>query len=128
MKIEEAFLSGAQQVPQVATTATGFGTVTLAGPEDAVTVTLNYIGLAGTNTLTRINGPAPRGQTGVEIVVLNVSNNSSATFTTAPIEVTAAEVTQLKRGDWYFEVQSSAHPGGELRGQIDQAQYRDSFE
>jgi Ca2+-binding RTX toxin-like protein len=127
-RVIEAFLTGSQQVPVVGTTATGFGTVTLAGPEDAIIVTLNYIGLAGNNTLTRIDGPAPRGQNGVAIIALETSDARSDTFTTLSIPVTAEQVAQLKRGDWYFNVQSSAHANGELRGQIDNAQFRDSFE
>ena len=127
-RVIESFLTGAQQIPGVTTPATGLGTVTLAGPEDEITVTLNYIGLAGINIATAIHGPAPRGQAGAAIFALSVSGQRSDTFTANPIAITSTQAAQLKRGDWYFQVHSSAHPEGELRGQIDNIQFLDGFE
>jgi Ca2+-binding RTX toxin-like protein len=127
-RIFEAFLSGAQEVPPTPSTATGFGTVTLAGPEDQIVVALNYIGLSGNNTLTHIHAAAPRGQNAAPLIDLRVSGATADSFTTNPIAVTPAQVADLKAGRWYFNVHSTVNGGGEIRGQIDNAQLLDGFE
>ncbi len=127
-RVIESFLTGTQVVPGANTEATGFGTVTLAGPEDAITVRLNYIGLDGLNTLTSIRGPARRGQNGTTIFDLPTSGAASATTSFGPVTISPTQAAQLKRGEWYFDVRSTVAPEGELRGQIDDAQHRDSFE
>jgi Ca2+-binding RTX toxin-like protein len=126
----EAFLSGAQETPPNPSTGRGFGTVTLSPARDAITVFLQYSGLAGNNTLTHIHGPALRRVSAAPIIDLPASGATSGMFTVGPMAVTPAQVGELTTGRWYFNVHSSApgSSGGEIRGQLDNSVLRDGFE
>ncbi len=132
-RVIEAFLDGRQEVPPAATSARGFGTVTLAGPEDRILVTLRYSGLVadsgiGTSTLAHIHGAAARGTNAAPIVDLRVSGSDNDAFATAEIAVTPQRVIDLKAGRLYFNVHSTEFPQGEIRGQIDDVHFGDGFE
>ena len=45
-----------------------------------------------------------------------------------PIAVTPTQAAQLKAGQWYFNLHSTTFSGGEIRGPIDNIQFRDGFE
>jgi Ca2+-binding RTX toxin-like protein len=124
----EAFLSGAQEMPPLVTPAMGYGTATLNGARDAISVSLQFAGLGGANTLTSIHGPAARRATAAPIINLPVSGTDSGSIATGPIPLTQAQVADLRAGLWYFNVSSSAAPGGEIRGQIDNSLFRYGFD
>ncbi len=96
--------------------------------EDEIRVELEYFGLVDTNIATQIRGPARRGQVGAVTRVLPTSNALFASIDEAAISITPTQAEQLKRGEWYFEVQSQTLTTGELRGQIDNVQFTNSFE
>lgn len=126
----QAFLTGRQQTPPNASTALGFGQVTLNPAQDAIAVSLGYAGLLGASTTVRLHAPAPRGVAAGSIFDLPASGATSGSFTVGPLAVTPTQVSQLKQGLWYFNVASAA-PGsvnGEIRGQLDNIQLRDGFE
>lgn len=129
-QVIEAFLSGAQETPRNPSTGRGYGTVTLNAAQDAILVFLEYSGLAGSNTLVHIHGPAPRGIAAAPIIDLPASGASSGTFSVGPLAITPTQRTQLKAGLWYFNVHSTApgSAGGEIRGQLDGSLMRDGFE
>jgi hypothetical protein len=78
----------------------------------------------------RLHGPARRGLNGVELIdfPLRVSGSASDSFITQEYPITPEEVEDLKAGLWYFEVQSTEFPDGELRGQLDSILFCDGFE
>jgi Ca2+-binding RTX toxin-like protein len=135
-QVFEAHLSPQQVLGDpVFSSASGFGTVTLAGSQDSVAVTLSYNGLTGegvpgVSTGVRLRGPARRDQNGVELNVfpLRLSGAAADSFITQEYPITAAEAQDLKAGLWYFEVQSGEFPEGELRGQADNIQFCSGFE
>src|SRR6185436_598358 len=62
----QATLTGAQQVPPVASTGTGLGTVVLNSAETQITVNLTFSGLTSNANAAHIHGPAASGtNTGV---------------------------------------------------------------
>lgn len=119
-----AALDGAQEVPPVATPATG----TLTGTYDDVTNFLSwsgvFSGLIGTTTTAHFHGPAaPGASAGVAIGitastgdVFPIGVTSGAYSGTATLS--AAHETQLLSGLWYVNIHSTFKTGGEIRGQI----------
>lgn len=105
-------LNGFQVTPANRSPGAGTGSVILNAAETQVTVTLFFLGLAGTQTSAAIHGPALPGATGLPIFNLPVGNF------TQTFAVTPQQAADLKAGRWYFEVRSSAFPAGEIRGQI----------
>jgi hypothetical protein len=132
----EAHLTTQQVVgDSVISVASGSGTVTLAGPQDSVVLTLSYSDLTGeggpgVSTGVRLRGPAPRGATGAALsdFPLRLSATAADSFITQEYPITAEDVAELKAGLWYFEVQSVEFPDAELRGQVDGILHCSSFE
>lgn len=123
----EASLDPGQETPPTSSTATGTGSVTLAGPRDRISTTVRYAGVATSTALT-INGPAPRGVINGPRFALRSSGAGSDAFAAPEIEIDASDAAHLERGLFYLEVESLGFPGVELRGQLDGAQFRDGFE
>jgi len=107
----EATLSGAQEVPAVATAATGTATITLNAARTAISYVVRHT-LAGA-TAAHIHGGAPGVNGGVVVPLASATSEISGTAT-----VTSAQVADLESGGLYVNVHSAAHPGGEIRGQI----------
>ena len=110
-----ARLSGAAEVPPVATEGSG----ALTGSFDKATSTLSwsvtYSGLSGPATAAHFHGAAPPGQNaGVLVPFSNVA--------VSPIQgsakLTDAQVADVMAGRWYVNIHTRAHPGGEIRGQV----------
>ncbi|MBI4916740.1 MAG: CHRD domain-containing protein [Acidobacteria bacterium] len=112
-----AGLTGGQEVPPVATTATGTGFVVLDQVGSTITVLLAYSGLTTAATAGHIH----RGAAGVNgPVVFNLAPPAVTTGAIVPVTfaVTPADIADLLAGNFYFNVHSSTFPGGEIRGQI----------
>jgi hypothetical protein len=130
-----AVLDGDQVVPSVLTNAVGIGTVTLAGPQDEIQIFVDYDGLTGENepgrnTLTSLHIGAARGQNGPvpSFGVLRVSGADNDRFISEPRAVTPTAVAGLRAGRWYLDVSSVEFPQGEIRGQLDDTLFSNSFE
>lgn len=108
-----AQLSSAQEVPTNNSTATGTGSVTLNDLENQITVSLSFSGLGSTQTAAHIHGAAQMGVNAPILFNLGTGNINGMTF-----NVTAAQVAQLKKGLFYFNVHTQTFGGGEIRGQI----------
>lgn len=113
--IFEATLSGSQEVPPVSTPATGQAEVQFNTHTSVITWKVTYTGLSAPPTAGHIHGPAEPGKNaGVVVPFANVS----AQPITGQATLTAAQVADLVAGRWYVNIHSSAHPGGEIRGQL----------
>ena len=107
-----ATLDGAQETPPVVTAASGTATAFLNLPFRTVDYDVRTTGVAGTVAHIHV---APFGISGPVVKPL-VGSPSQWAGTTTPM--TAAQASDLLAGNHYINVHSAAHPGGEIRGQL----------
>lgn len=107
-----ASLTGAQEVPSVASSATAQATVTIDTATKKATWTVTYTGL--TPVAAHIHGPAPAGKNAGVMVPFKAGPS--------PIEgsatLTDAQIKTIESGDAYVNLHTAAHKGGEIRGQL----------
>ncbi len=115
----EATLSGAEEVPPVATAATGEAQFHL-GPGNVVTYELSFENIQGVFAA-HIHAPAPRGTNasvrqflcgGAGTPPCN-DHEVSGSFV-----VTTLLLEQMRNGLAYVNAHTPSHPAGEIRGQI----------
>ena len=106
-------LSGTQEVPPVATSASGSGTVTI-GADKAVSGSVTTSGVNG--TAAHIHEAAP-GKNGPVIVPMAKSGDNVWSIP-AGAKLTDAQYQSYKDGNLYINVHSAANKGGEIRGQL----------
>ncbi|HYC58509.1 MAG TPA: CHRD domain-containing protein [Thermoanaerobaculia bacterium] len=115
-----ASLNGAQQVPHVASSATGTGTVFLNAAGNQIAVNLTFSGLTSNATMAHIHGPGGFG-TNAGVLFDFTAVTPAATSGTIPEQtfaITPAQVAQLEAGELYFNIHTGSFGGGEIRGQI----------
>ncbi|MCI0746500.1 MAG: Ig-like domain-containing protein [Verrucomicrobia subdivision 3 bacterium] len=115
------------QEPNGGGTGSGSGTVTLSG--NTLTVNITFSGLSANTTAAHIHGPAGRGTNASVLYPLTllpagategaISQTVTLTEGTGGFTI-AQQLQQLCAGLWYINIHSTAHPGGEIRGQIDE--------
>ena len=117
-------ITGAQEVPPVATAATGEGTAVISPDGSTITYIVTYSGLSGPAVAAHIHTGAV-GVNGGIILPLTVGPSpmvgtlTAADFTASGTITTFAQaVAAIKAGNTYFNIHTAAHPGGEVRGQI----------
>lgn len=110
-------LSGAFEVPPVATGGSGSCTVTLDDVTGAVSVSGSFTGLTSNATLAHIHGLAAAGANAGVIVTLTETGGTSGTVSGAGV-LTPAQITGMLGGLTYVNIHTSINGGGELRGQI----------
>lgn len=108
-------LSGDQEIPANASQASGYGAVVF----DPVAKTLSGVlvtsGIAGTvahihNGLPGVSGP----------VAIPLTGGPTVWTVPAGTVLTDAQIADLAAGAYYFNVHTTAAPGGEIRGQLTQ--------
>ncbi len=121
-KVTNAPMTGDQENPAVATTATGSFDASYNPESKLFTITVRWQGLSGNATLMHIHGPAERGtNTGViqNFATLFASAPSGSFTTNFTINGTTQTEADLLAGKWYVNIHTAAHGGGEIRGQIE---------
>lgn len=130
-----ANLMGSSVVPPVATEGTGLGLIklvpsTVANTFSRIAVILTYQNLSSAVTAATINGPAMPGENGP--VIFTLANNPTPIPGTVTgiqfFNLNAEQLMQLRAGLWYFNVATTNHPAGEIRGQIRSANHRSDFD
>lgn len=113
----QAMLSGDNEVPPVATAATGTFTVSIEG--DQLTYTLEVNGLSGAARAAHIHGAAP-GENGGVIVPLQLVEGAgdSGVIAQGTATVDAAALEAIRAGNAYVNVHTPDNGGGEIRGQL----------
>jgi hypothetical protein len=107
-------LEGAQETPPLAVTGTGSGTAVVNTVANSISLNLAFSGLTGAATAAHLHGPANRGAAaGVKI---NIGTTSPITNV---VTYSEADEADILAGRWYVNIHTAAHPGGELRGQLD---------
>ncbi|HEY0457827.1 MAG TPA: CHRD domain-containing protein [Pyrinomonadaceae bacterium] len=116
-EIFTAYLSGAQEVPAVATTATGYARIVVNESTGALTFTVVFNGLTSNQIASHIHAPAAIGATvGVAINFGAVGGTSGTISGTTTI--TPTQLSQLRAHLGYVNVHSSNFGNGEIRGQL----------
>ncbi len=106
-------LRGGEEVPAVATSASGSGTIRIAADKS----------VSGSITTAGLNGAAAhihqgaRGQNGPISIGL-VKNGPNGWSVPAGATLTDAQYAAFKAGHLYVNVHTAAHKGGEIRGQL----------
>ncbi len=109
----KVMLSGTQEVPAVTTSASGSGTITV-GDDMSISGSVTTTGVAGTAAHIHT---AAAGQNGPVTIPLTKSGDNGWAVP-AGTKLTDAQFAAFKAGNFYINVHSDAHKGGEIRGQI----------
>ena len=108
-------LTGMNEVPPVATPATGRADAVLDKKTNLLRWKVSFTGMVGAVTAAHFHGPAAVGaNAGVAVPIpgpIKSPLEGSATLT-------AVQTADLLAGKWYVNIHSVAHPGGEIRGQL----------
>ncbi|MBI2947357.1 MAG: CHRD domain-containing protein [Verrucomicrobia bacterium] len=110
-----ATLTGAAEVPQVATTAHGKAVVTLIGPQAIFDI--KYEGLSSDPTAAHLHGPADASQAAAPILPLPAPNGKSGSIHSFAT-LNAPQLVDLLAGRTYLNIHTANHGGGEIRGQL----------
>lgn len=117
-------LTGAQEVPAVVTTATGQGTAVISADGSTITYLVTYSGLSGTANAAHIHTGAAGVSGGVILPLAVGPSPMSGTLTAADFAASGSVTTftqavaAIRAGTTYFNIHTTANPGGEIRGQI----------
>lgn len=108
----KATLSGNNEVPANASTATGNSTLTYNKSSKKFTIVTTYTGL--TPTMGHIH-KAAKGTNGAAIFPFPDVSKSPITLESS---MTDAQYEALVKDSMYVNLHTEAHPGGEIRGQL----------
>jgi hypothetical protein len=115
----KADLSGASEVPPVATAGKGTATAALDTVAKTLTWTVTYSGLSGPATAGHIHGPAAPG---ANAGVLVPFSGNLASPIKGSATLTDAQISDLEGGRTYINLHTADNKGGEIRGQLVRAQ------
>lgn len=110
-----ATLTGEQEVPPVATSATGEAEVHFNPSTAMVHWRVTHQGLSGAVTGAHIHGPAGPGQNAGVLIPFGPLNGNAIT---GSARITPEQLGQLNSGQWYVNLHTARHPAGEIRGQL----------
>jgi len=112
---------GAQEVPPLGAQDSGgeaYGSATVNTVARTIKVELFHANLTGPVTAANLHGPAARGATaGVKIPITNISNVTNSIE--QEVSYDQADEADILAGLWYINLQTAAHPNGEMRAQLD---------
>ncbi len=108
-------MTGLNEVPPVNTPATGRMDAVLDKNTQLLRWKLSFTGLSGTPTAGHFHGPAAIGaNAGVALPFKGTVQSPLQGQAT----LTPAQAADLLAGKWYANIHTTAHPGGEIRGQM----------
>jgi CHRD domain len=109
-------LSGAEQVPSVKTAGTGTADLTWDPSTRVVTWRVTYRDMSSPVTMAHFHHGA-RGRNGPVVIWLTNKGKPVASPIVGKATLTAKQAGEFEDGDWYINVHTKDHPGGEIRGQ-----------
>ena len=113
-----ANLNSAQEVPPNASTATGFGRVTLNEAETQITASVYYSGLSSGTTVGHIHVAAAGANGPFLFNLAPTAGQTAGSVVNATFSITPTQVADLKLGLMYFNIHTTNNSDGEIRGQI----------
>jgi hypothetical protein len=112
----KADLKASSEVPAKDSSGTGTLTGTLDTDTNEFKYHVEYSGLTGPVVAAHFHGPAAEGANAKPQLPIKASP------ITSPLEgkatLTPEQAKDLADGKWYFNLHTSANPGGEIRGQV----------
>jgi hypothetical protein len=105
-------------VPPVDTPAKGSADLTYDPATRMLTWTVTYSGLSAPATMAHFHGPAAAGKNGPVAIWISVKDAAVDSPVKGQATLTPEQAAQFSAGEWYINVHTSAHPGGEIRGQV----------
>ena len=111
-------LSGAQQAPPVQTNGSGTATLTYDPVTLHLTWSVTFSGLSSDPTMAHFHGPATMGKNAGVLIWISKQGTPPASPITGETTLTAEQAQQFMAGDWYINLHTKDHPGGEIRGQV----------
>ncbi len=117
----KAHLSGAQEVPPVASPGTGLADLVLDPLTGQLRGLIIFAGLTSPVTAAVIHGPAPAGMNAAAIAQLPIfPAATSGTYTLVNLvsPLTPAQMDSMLHDLTYLNLHTSIFPGGEIRGQL----------
>lgn len=113
-----AHLDGAQETPPNDSKASGMAKAKFNTKTHVLSWKVDYSGLSGAATMAHIHGPAAMGVAAGVVVKLGPAVESPIVGQGV---LTNEQEAQLRGGQYYVNVHTAAHPGGEIRGQLEMA-------
>ena len=110
-----AQLSGASEVPPNRSEGTGALDANYDDRTRVLSWKITYSGLTGSVTSAHFHGPALPGDNAGPVVPIT-GKLTSPIIGKATLKV--EQVAELMNGKWYLNLHTEAHPGGEVRGQV----------
>lgn len=107
-------LTGQSEVPPVSTSATGSGTLTI-NADKSIAGSVKTNGVAGTMAHIHLGKAGENGS----VVVPLTKEGSDIWKVPANTKLSDEAYKALQTGGLYINVHSAAHPGGEIRSQVD---------
>lgn len=114
----EVTLTGAQQAPSVETSGKGMAKLTYDPATRVVHWKITYEGLSGPVTMAHFHGPAEEGKNSGVQVWLTKKGSAAESPIEGHATLTAEQAKQFAAGEWYINLHTKDHPGGEIRGQV----------
>ena len=111
----KANLNAQSQVPPNDSRGTGNADITYDTATKNLTWTVTFRELKGPATAAHFHGPAEAGKNAG--VVIPIGNNP-ASPANGMATLTDAQAADLMAGNWYVNVHTAEHRGGEIRGQV----------
>jgi hypothetical protein len=109
-------LKASAEVPPKDSAGTGTVTATLDTETNEFKYHVEFSGLTGPVVAAHFHGPAAAGANAKPQLPIKTSPITSPIDGTATL--TPEQAKELVNGRWYFNLHTSANPGGEIRGQI----------
>lgn len=110
-------LSGANEVPAVASTASGVGYLAHSPGNFSLRYVIEYNGLSGPATAAHFHSGAA-GVSGPVVVGLSAGVTNTLTGTLDLTSLPVDFLQKLDNGTLYANIHTAANPGGEIRGQL----------
>ena len=110
-------LTGAQQVPAVQTDGMATADLTFDPSTRELSWSVTYTGLSSAVTMAHFHVGA-EGKNGKPVLWLTKQGSPVSSPITGQAKLTPAQARQFEAGDWYINVHTTDHKGGEVRGQV----------
>lgn len=114
-------LTGAQQVPAVQTAGGGMADLSYDSATRNITWSIQYHDLSGPITMAHFHGPAETGKNaGVQVWLTKRGDDAAVPNPiTGHATLTPEQAKEFSAGQWYVNLHTQKHPGGEIRGQVE---------